>query len=665
MSNTRSRDMRKARLERRAEIELNGLADQDRAVTASLSSEEPCERWFGREVLVHDKAALDLSRASNLPLLFNHNSDSPIGVVRNVRIEDKRLKADLVFHDKTETARSTWEMVREGWLRGVSIGYSIQKWVETKGSDLVRVTGWSLLEASIVSVPADATVGVNRSEDLTMSDVPDGTTVNEPGGGAVVDLVRVHEKGKRVGQEEGARLERKRIADIHQAFTRRSVPRSSQFDALRDEAIAGGWSLDRANAAILDLLAETSEPATDHRSIDDRALQAQVTETKDTAGRARVELRRDQADSVREGVTLALLVRGQLATPEERAKMREFGFGGYSLAELGRAVMESRGAQLHGLDKRGLAGAVLKRAGGHGTSDFGDILANVATKAVYRGWEEAPETWSTWTRVVSLPDFKQAKMVGLSNFSDLAEIPEQAEYTHGTFSDISENVQLKTYGRLFTISRQAIINDDTNSFTTIPRKMGRAASRMIGDLSYDVLKNGTSSTLDQDSTALFASGHANYVTSGAAPSVTTLNAGFVAMGIQTDPSGAAPLNISPRYLIVPKALENTARTLIAATYDPAGTAGTLTPNPFSGRLVVVADARLDDTAWTTHAGKGWFLAADQNMWDTVIVATLNGETAPYLEEQEGYTTDGVTYKVRIDAAAEPLDYRTLYFNDGQ
>ena len=492
-----------------------------------------------------------------------------------------------------------------------------------------------------------------------MTEITDGSPVTRDGENAVVDLVRVHEKGKRVGQEEGARLERQRIASIHDAFARRSVPRTSQFEALKEEAVSAGWSVERANAAILDLMAQDSEPATDHRSISDAATAPKSSEPP------RVEMRRDRYESVKEGVELAILVRSQLATDDQRKKLADYGYGGFSLAELGREVLEGSGIRVRVTDKRALAGMVLGRAG-HGSSDFTDILANIATKAIMRGWEEAPETWNVWTRIIGLPDFKQAKIVGLSNFSDLAEVPEQSEYTHGTLSDISEAIQLKTYGRLFTISRQAIINDDTSSFTAIPRAMARAASRMIGDLSYDVLKNGTSATLDQDSTALFdASTHKNYVTSGAAPSTTTLNAGYTAMAVQTDPSGASFLNIAPKYLIVPRALETTARTLVAAMYDPAGTAGTLTPNPFQGRLTVVADARLDDTTWTTHAGKGWFLAADQNVWDTVVVATLNGETAPYLEEQQGFSADGVTYKVRIDAAAEPLDFRTLYFNDGQ
>ncbi len=655
----RAKRIQRDRFERFMAIEPQA-ATEERTVTASLSSEEPVARWFGKEVLVHSEAAIDAGRAeSGLPLLLNHDHTAPIGLVKDLRLEGGRLRGTLHFHPHTETARSAWDMVREGWLKGVSIGYQIKRWVEDAKSDLVRVTDWTLLEASVVSVPADATVGINRSMENDTMALDGNDTVTETGGGSVVDLVRVHEKGKKAGQEEGAKIERQRIAAIGDAFARRSVPKTSAFEALRGEAIAAGWSIDRTNAAILDLMAQDSEPATDHRSMDDVAMAPRSRETP------RVEMRRDSYDSIKQGVELAILVRSQLATTDERKKLADYGYGGFTLAELGREVLEGSGTRVRATDKRALAGMVLGRAG-HGSSDFTDILANIATKAVMKGWEEAPETWNIWTRIISLPDFKQAKVVGLSNFSDLAEVPEQSEYTHGTFSDISEAVQLKSYGRLFTISRQALINDDTSSFTVIPRAMARAASRMVGDLAYDVLKNGVTATLDQDSTALFeASVHKNYVTSGAAPSVTTLDAGFTAMAVQTDPSGAAFLNISPKYLIVPRAIENVARTLVAATYDPAGTAGTLKPNPFAGRLEVVADARLDDTTWTTHAGKGWFLAADQNVWDTVIVATLNGETAPYLEEQQGFSADGVTYKVRIDAAAEPLDFRTLYFNDGQ
>jgi HK97 family phage prohead protease len=368
----RSKRMKKERLERLMAIDAIHETEE-RMVSASLSSEEPYERWFGKEVLVHDRAAVDLSRASGgLPLLWNHNSDELIGVVKNVRIDGDRLRGDLHFHEATERARSAWDLVRGGWLKGVSIGYQIKRWVEEKNSDLVKVVDWSVLEASLAPVAADATVGINRALENDMTEITDGSTVTRDGEGAVVDLVRVHEKGKRVGQEEGAKLERQRIAAIHDAFARRSVPRSSQFDALKEEAVSAGWSVERANAAILDLMAQDSEPATDHRSISDAATAPKSSEPP------RVEMRRDRYDAVKEGVEIAILVRSQLATEEQRKKLADYGYGGFSLAELGREVLEGSGIRVRVTDKRALAGMVLGRAG-HGSSDFTDILANIAT----------------------------------------------------------------------------------------------------------------------------------------------------------------------------------------------------------------------------------------------------------------------------------------------
>ena len=179
----RNKRIRSGHYERLVALDASQANEEARTVPASLSSEHEYERWFGREVLIHDDASVDLSRAkSGLPLLLGHDASAHvIGRVDNVRIEDRRLRGDLVFHDLTDEARDTWALVRDGWMRDLSIGYRIKKWEEEKGSDLVRVTNWEVLEASVVSVPADATVGVHRSDSTrgenTMSD--DGNTVTE------------------------------------------------------------------------------------------------------------------------------------------------------------------------------------------------------------------------------------------------------------------------------------------------------------------------------------------------------------------------------------------------------------------------------------------------------------------------------------------------------
>jgi hypothetical protein len=165
-------------------------------------------------------------------------------------------------------------------------------------------------------------------------------------------------------------------------------------------------------------------------------------------------------------------------------------------------------------------------------------------------------------------------------------------------------------------------------------------------------------TLNQDSVALFHSSRSNLITSGAVPSVATINAGYTWMATRTDPAGNT-LNIRPKFLIVPMALEMTSSVLTTATYDPAGTAGTLSPNPWNNRLTVVSDPRLD-----AFNAAGWFLLADGMQHPTVEVVFLDGNQAPYLEEQSTFTVDGAAYKVRLDVVALATDFRGAYYNDG-
>ena len=130
----------------------------------------------------------------------------------------------------------------------------------------------------------------------------------------------------------------------------------------------------------------------------------------------------------------------------------------------------------------------------------------------------------------------------------------------------------------------------------------------------------------------------------------------------TNDSTNAYLNIRPGHMIIPVALVGTARTLLAAQYDPAGTAGTLPPNPWQGRLTLTADPILDATSTTA-----WYLAAPKgnSTIDTVTVFFLEGSNGqPMVEEQEQFTSDGITYKVRIDAVARALDWRGMYKDIG-
>lgn len=133
------------------------------AITFSASSEEPIERWFGDEVLSHEEGAVRMDRLSRgaAPLLFNHNWDDPVGMIDSARIEDKRLVVDAHFFD-TPRAQEIRAMV-EGGLRNVSIGYRLHVVEEDIDEETYTARDWEPFEVSIVTVPADPSVGVGRS----------------------------------------------------------------------------------------------------------------------------------------------------------------------------------------------------------------------------------------------------------------------------------------------------------------------------------------------------------------------------------------------------------------------------------------------------------------------------------------------------------------------
>lgn len=129
----------------------------------SASSETPVERWFGTEILSHKKSAVDLERcrAGAVPLLFNHNWSDPIGMVDSGDVGDGRLQCTAHLFD-TPRAREVATMIAGG-LRNISIGYDIDTIEEQTKTDTYTATRWALLECSVVTIPADYSIGVDRA----------------------------------------------------------------------------------------------------------------------------------------------------------------------------------------------------------------------------------------------------------------------------------------------------------------------------------------------------------------------------------------------------------------------------------------------------------------------------------------------------------------------
>lgn len=317
-------------------------------------------------------------------------------------------------------------------------------------------------------------------------------------------------------------------------------------------------------------------------------------------------------------------------------------YNSMTLRELARASLTERGVGVATYNPMQMIGMAFT----HSTSDFGNILLDVANKAILLGWEENDETFGKWTKKGQLSDFKTAHRVGLGAFPSLRKVREGAEYKYVTLNDKGETIALATYGELFSISRQAIINDDMNMLTDVPKKLGEAAKATIGDLVYAVLIDNEKMS---DKKALFSTDHKNILTGGM--DVETISAGRTAMRQQKE--GERTLNIRPAFMLVPTTLETQATQVVKSGSVKGADVNSNIINPIRDLVEIIAEPRLDDAS-----EKDWYMVSRQGS-DTIEVAYLNGIDVPYIDQLEGFTSDGVTTKVRIDAGVAPVDYRGL------
>lgn len=343
---------------------------------------------------------------------------------------------------------------------------------------------------------------------------------------------------------------------------------------------------------------------------------------------------------VGDGIRQALMARAGFEKTE-----RDNVYNGMTLREYARMSLTERGIGVSSYNPMQMVGAAFT----HSTSDFGNILLDVANKAILQGWEDAPETYEQWTRKGQLSDFKIAHRVGMGGFSALRQVREGAEYKYVTTGDKQATIALATYGELFSITRQAIINDDLNMLTDVPMKLGRAAKSTIADLVYAILTSNPK--ISTDNVNLFDKAkHANVLES-AAMDVASLDKARQLMRVQKE--GERHLNIRPAFVLVPTAMESVANQVIRSSSVKGADINAGIINPVKDFATVIAEPRLDDNSQTT-----FYLAASKGS-DTIEVAYLNGVDTPYIDQMEGFSVDGVTTKVRIDAGVAPVDHRGL------
>ncbi|MCL1915680.1 MAG: hypothetical protein FWG17_03085 [Desulfovibrionaceae bacterium] len=300
-------------------------------------------------------------------------------------------------------------------------------------------------------------------------------------------------------------------------------------------------------------------------------------------------------------------------------------------------------------DIRGIVGRALT------TTDLPVLLVETSRRALMEAFEMAPETWPDWAGTGIATDFKKSTAVGLEGEVKPRLIPEYGEYTEGRLAENAEEYKINTFGRKMVISRQAIINDDLNALTALPRMYGEQTAVMVGDVAYAALLD--TPNLMGDGKPLFNSVHRNlFAGKGGAPTVENLGAVVTAMKLQKDSFGNV-ITVQPKIYLAPVALEVASEQFFNTQLQGAGPilgnqANPLTNNPYGGNYFRrVYDRRMD-----AASPSAWILAAQRG---TVVVYFLGGVQSPYIEEQTNFDTDGFESKVRMDVGAKAMRWVTL------
>jgi HK97 family phage major capsid protein/HK97 family phage prohead protease len=238
------------------------IDSEKRTMEFSFSSEEPVDWGWGTEILSHERDAADLSRLNNnANLLFNHNWDQPIGVIEKAWVgNDKRGYVSTRF-SKNPQADQIFKDVQDGILHNVSFGYEVKELALTKsnsnGSSEYTSTKWMPFEVSIVTVPADPTVGVGRSKFNEEKEVP---VIEEKMAEEIQPITIIENKGETMTPEELKAAEEKARKDATQS----ERERASQIHALCEKhkmetdfarkLVEDGKSIEEARQVVLEKL---------------------------------------------------------------------------------------------------------------------------------------------------------------------------------------------------------------------------------------------------------------------------------------------------------------------------------------------------------------------------------------------------------------------------
>lgn len=590
-----------------------------------------------RYPVIVDLAGLTIPSQS-WPIRFGHDATADVGHTDSIAVAEGKLVAAGIVSRDTAAAREIVASARNGFPWQASLGASVDQFEFVREDQAVLVNGRefkgpvnvvrraTLGEISFVDLGADgntsASVAASAKENTTMED----NEITQTRQGKVEAAAQTDGSGK-----DAAPAVADPAADIRAA----ALAETKRIEAVR-KVCAGRHA---------DIEAKAIEEGCDAGQTELEVLRAE----RPKAPAAHIRDSNVDADVL----AAAVCISGGMKADESRfdakvldAASRRFRTG-IGLQEL---IMEAAWANgYQGRSFRSDTEGALQAA--FSTFRLPGILSNVANKFLLAGFESVEDAWKRIAATRSVRDFKAVTSYRLTGAFEYEEVGPTGELKHGAVDEETFTNQAKTYGRMFSITRTDLINDDLGALTALPRRIGRGGALKLNKVFWTAFLNNA---------AFFTTGRGNYKAGAdTALSVDGLTDAELLFLEQKDADGN-PLALVARVLLVPPALLVRGTQLMNSTElrDNAASSKYVTNNPHAGKFSVVHSAYLSNASISGYSAKAWYLLANPDDLPVVEVAFLNGQQTPTVERADAdFNVLGIQFRGYFDFGVALQDYR--------
>jgi len=300
-------------------------------------------------------------------------------------------------------------------------------------------------------------------------------------------------------------------------------------------------------------------------------------------------------------------------------------------------------------------------ASGYSVIDIATIVSATANKFMMDGWNAVDQTCLRIASIRNVRNFQQTTTVSLTDSVRYDQLGPDGEIKHGTLDEITYTNQADTYARMLAITRKDIINDDTGALTSVPRKLGNGAIKLLNHIFWTEFLGAVGASF-------FASGNNNINTAVADMTVGGLDATETIFMNQTNPDGT-PLGLQPAILLVPTALKNKTKILVESTLN-GSSVSTLAAsggdgNPFTGRFRVESSPYISNSSYTGYTSTAYWMLANPSDMAVIEIAALNGRVEPQVDTADAdFNTLGIQMRGYCDVGVNLQEYRAGVHADG-